>query len=106
MPEPRNIGDIPYSGLAAYKRQPEPPLIEAPARPVYNPLVWFLLLGIKAYQLLYPDRFKRRCIYAPTCSEYADISLRKYGIVKGIRRSLRRIRSCNAALFQPGIDLP
>lgn len=36
-----------------------------------------------------------RCKYYPTCSEYSKQSIEKYGVVKGILLSIKRILKCN-----------
>ena len=56
--------------------------------------------GISLYQsVLYPFAtqffgIRSACRFSPTCSEYAKVSLQKYGIVKGSLLSLKRILSC------------
>ncbi len=39
--------------------------------------------------------FGHACRFTPTCSEYADEAVRKYGIVKGGFMSIKRIIKCN-----------
>jgi len=39
-------------------------------------------------------RFYRRCIYSPTCSEYAIQAIEKYGLIKGIRLFWKRFKRC------------
>lgn len=39
-----------------------------------------------------------RCRYEPTCSRYAVEAVRRYGIVKGLALSFRRIRSCRRSV--------
>ncbi|MCL5432501.1 MAG: membrane protein insertion efficiency factor YidD [Patescibacteria group bacterium] len=36
------------------------------------------------------------CRYSPTCSEYAKISIQKYGIIKGSCFSVLRVLSCQS----------
>ena len=36
-----------------------------------------------------------RCRYTPTCSEYSLIAIKKYGIIKGVWLSIKRIGSCH-----------
>lgn len=61
-----------------------------------------LLLGYKRYvsPVLPPA-----CRYSPTCSEYARLSVLKYGVVRGLLLSLWRIARCQP-LGAGGIDLP
>jgi len=61
---------------------------------------------IKLYQRYGRKLHNRKCIYTPTCSNYAIISLQKYGFLKGSRISWLRIKRCNGALFQGGHDEP
>ncbi len=45
------------------------------------------------------------CRYYPTCSEYAILSLKKYGLFIGILKSVWRILRCNP-FSKGGIDYP
>lgn len=46
-----------------------------------------------------------RCKFYPTCSEYAILSIKKYGFVIGILKSIVRILKCNP--FAKGrVDFP
>ena len=38
---------------------------------------------------------KTNCRYLPTCSEYSIISLKEYGIIKGLYLAIKRIFSCH-----------
>jgi len=40
------------------------------------------------------------CRFYPTCSEYAVQAIKKYGILKGIGKSLIRVAKCHP--FHPG----
>jgi putative membrane protein insertion efficiency factor len=57
--------------------------------------VYPLLLIIKFYQNIISPITPSTCRYSPTCSEYAKISLLKYGIIKGFILSIKRIIKCN-----------
>jgi putative membrane protein insertion efficiency factor len=60
-----------------------------------------LLFLIKTYRHLFsPDTgvFQRKmptCIFYPTCSAYAQEAVEKYGAVKGVYLSIRRIIRCH-----------
>lgn len=43
------------------------------------------------------------CRFTPTCSEYAMEALKRYGAVKGLYLSVRRILRCNP-FFKGGYD--
>lgn len=36
-----------------------------------------------------------KCKYFPTCSEYSKLAIIKYGVIKGVFLSLKRIIKCN-----------
>jgi len=44
---------------------------------------------------LSPLKTKTHCIYIPTCSEYAIEAIERYGPVKGMYLSIKRILRCN-----------
>ncbi|MCI8660680.1 MAG: membrane protein insertion efficiency factor YidD [Lachnospiraceae bacterium] len=55
-----------------------------------------LILLIRGYQIfLSPLKMKTHCIYMPTCSQYAIEALQKYGVVKGLWLSVKRILRCH-----------
>ncbi|HAO21089.1 MAG: membrane protein insertion efficiency factor YidD [Desulfobacteraceae bacterium IS3] len=59
----------------------------------------FLLL-IRAYQLMVSPLLGPACRFYPSCSEYAYQSVEKYGLLKGVFLSLKRILKCHP--FHPG----
>ena len=44
-----------------------------------------------------------RCIFLPTCSEYAEIALRRHGLLRGSALAFRRIARCHP-LSKGGLD--
>lgn len=55
-----------------------------------------LILLIQGYQIfLSPLKMNIHCIYTPTCSQYAIEALQKYGVVKGLWLSVKRILRCH-----------
>ena len=54
-----------------------------------------LIKLIKAYKLLISPLLGNSCRYLPTCSEYSIEALKKFGLVKGVYISLKRILSCH-----------
>jgi putative membrane protein insertion efficiency factor len=48
--------------------------------------------------------FGGRCRFTPTCSEYAYEAIKRYGVIKGIPLSIKRIVKCNPmsiSVFDP-----
>jgi len=55
---------------------------------------------IRAYQLLLSPLLPSCCRFAPSCSHYAAEALGRYGFLKGLYLSLRRLGRCHP--FHPG----
>ncbi len=55
----------------------------------------FFVFFIEFYQKHISVMFGRRCRFYPTCSEYSKQAILKYGIVKGVWLSIKRILRCN-----------
>ena len=53
------------------------------------------ILVIKLYQWFVSPILKTNCRYLPTCSEYAVLSLKEHGIIKGLYLTFKRIFSCH-----------
>ena len=47
--------------------------------------------AIKFYQHYTPEQIRRRCLFKPTCSEYAILAVQKYGVVKGLYKAYIRL---------------
>jgi len=54
----------------------------------------FILL-IKLYQLIISPWLGKSCRYTPTCSHYGIEALKKYGPVKGLWLTIKRIARCH-----------
>jgi putative membrane protein insertion efficiency factor len=60
---------------------------------------------LAAYKRRISPLLPRSCRFAPTCSEYARLSLLKHGFWRGCARGAGRVLRCHP--FHPGgIDLP
>ena len=62
---------------------------------------------IRAYQLTFSAIFGRHCRYLPTCSDYADEAIGRFGLWAGGWMTLARILRCNpwsASGFDPVPD--
>lgn len=91
--------------LATWREVPAPDPPRAAVLPWWsNPLALLFVAGIYLYRYGYPNRFKRKCIYEPTCSRYTEEAIRRFGLVKGLLVARDRLKRCNGALYLPGPD--
>ena len=56
---------------------------------------FFFLLLIRIYQYLLSPLLGAACRYTPSCSEYGAIALKKYGPLKGIWLTTKRLMRCH-----------
>ena len=64
-----------------------------------------LILAIKLYQHYAPEEVRRRCVLMPTCSEYAILALKKYGVIIGLYKTYVRLtKRCKGSTYS--IDYP
>jgi putative membrane protein insertion efficiency factor len=52
------------------------------------------ILAVRAYRLSLSALLGRQCRYLPTCSEYAETSIRRFGLWPGIWMGIARIQRC------------
>ena len=64
----------------------------------------FILFLIDLYQLLAPKKIRMRCRFEPSCSEYMKLAIKKYGLIKGFKKGIKRLKSCKAP--NGGYDYP
>lgn len=50
-----------------------------------------LIGAIRLYQRYAPERVRRKCLLKPTCSEYAIIAIQKYGVMRGVYKTYKRL---------------
>ncbi|BAO31405.1 membrane protein insertion efficiency factor YidD [Sulfuritalea hydrogenivorans] len=65
-----------------------------------SPLIYPLLLLIRAYQVAISPMLGNRCRFYPSCSEYSLGALRRHGLFKGMWLSVRRVGRCHP--WHPG----
>ncbi len=53
-------------------------------------IIWF----IKVYQRFAPEKIRMRCRFEPSCSDYMILALNKYGLFKGLKKGILRLRRC------------
>ncbi len=62
---------------------------------VWQILSFPLIVLIKLYQWIISPWLGSKCRYTPTCSHYGIEALKKYGPVKGLWLTLKRISKCH-----------
>jgi putative membrane protein insertion efficiency factor len=50
---------------------------------------------LKAYKAMISPWLAPACRFTPTCSEYAQDAIERYGAVRGIGRSVKRLLRCH-----------
>ena len=60
-----------------------------------NPLVFFCIFCVKAYNYLLSPMIGKNCRFFPTCSEYTIDSFRNFGFLRGVWLSTKRILKCH-----------
>lgn len=64
-----------------------------------------LIGAIRLYQRYAPERIRRKCLFKPTCSEYAILAIEKYGVIRGVYKTyIRLFKKCRGRTYQ--IDEP
>ncbi|WP_129671803.1 membrane protein insertion efficiency factor YidD [Candidatus Chloroploca sp. Khr17] len=66
--------------------------------------LYFVVWGLRWYRKRISRRLGHRCVYEPSCSRYAELAVRKYGLWYGVRLTLQRIVRCRPGYG--GTDLP
>ena len=60
---------------------------------------------VRLYQRYAPEHVRRRCLFKPTCSEYAILAIQKYGLIIGlIKTYFRAFKRCRGSIYR--IDYP
>jgi len=62
---------------------------------IKNQLAYPFILLVRFYQKVISPLTPAACRYTPTCSQYTLVALKKHGVFKGGKLSLKRISSCH-----------
>ena len=63
-----------------------------------------IICVVKIYQRYAPDSVRNKCRFEPSCSEYMILAIEKYGLFRGVRKGIRRLKRCN--INGGGFDYP
>jgi putative membrane protein insertion efficiency factor len=61
---------------------------------------YFLIFGVRLYQIFLSPIFGNQCRFQPSCSHYFIQAVRKYGAIRGSLRGVWRILRCHP--YHPG----
>jgi putative membrane protein insertion efficiency factor len=56
---------------------------------------WFLIGGVRLYQIFLSPIFGNQCRFRPTCSNYFIQAVQKHGAIIGTAKGVWRICRCN-----------
>ena len=59
---------------------------------------------IRMYQHYAPDFVRRNCLFKPTCSEYTILAIEKFGLRRGLKKGIDRLKRCTGEVYQ--VDYP
>lgn len=65
-----------------------------------NPMVLLCLFSIRVYQIFLSPLLGRNCRFHPTCSQYAFEAISRFGVLRGIWLSVKRLVKCGP--WHPG----
>ncbi|MBI3088263.1 MAG: membrane protein insertion efficiency factor YidD [Candidatus Omnitrophica bacterium] len=65
-----------------------------PQAPTRSPIAFFVASGIRAYRNILSQFMLRSCRFMPTCSEYAEEAVVRYGARRGLVMAAKRILRC------------
>ncbi|MDR3179417.1 MAG: membrane protein insertion efficiency factor YidD [Holosporaceae bacterium] len=64
------------------------------------------IVFIRFYQMIISPHLKLfQCKFFPTCSEYAIMAIKEFGLWKGLHKTLVRLVKCNP-FTSGGVDFP
>jgi putative membrane protein insertion efficiency factor len=61
----------------------------------YSISQWVALALLKGYKTMVSPWLAPACRFTPTCSEYAHDAIERYGVLRGIGRTLKRLLRCH-----------
>lgn len=70
---------------------------------LFYPIKLVFLGLIYLYKILISPLIPKSCIYRPSCSTYALVAIKRFGIVTGIFLTSKRLLRCNGH-HQGGLD--
>ncbi len=59
---------------------------------------------IRWYQKSLSPKLGNRCVFEPSCSHYCELSIRKFGLIKGVLLTVSRLHRCRPG--NGGVNMP
>ena len=53
-----------------------------------------VIFVVKLYQRFAPMHVRQRCVFTPTCSDYMILSIKKFGLIRGVIKGIKRLKRC------------
>jgi len=75
--------------------------LNVPTKPTLSK--WAIIL-LRTYRKYTPTFIKNQCVYEPSCSHYSELAIREYGLLIGVRLTIKRLYRCRPN--SGGIDFP
>ena len=72
-----------------------------PAKPI---LIALVIRVIRFYQRFVSSKLSSRCVFEPSCSHYCELTIREFGLIKGVSLTFSRLLRCKPG--NGGVDLP
>jgi len=73
----------------------EPMTVHEAVHHAGTPARWAMLLAIRFYARFLSGWLGGQCRFAPTCSHYADVAIRRHGAARGSMMAVWRVARCN-----------
>lgn len=73
------------------KRDMEIENLKLPPKPLWLNLI---IRSIRFYQSSISHRLGNRCVFDPSCSHYAELAFREYGLSEGLKLTIDRLKRC------------
>jgi len=75
--------------------------LSIPRQPLW---LWACISALRAYRRYRSAAVGQRCVYDPSCSRYAELAYRKFGLARGSVAIVRRLQRCKPGFG--GKDFP
>ena len=70
--------------------------ISAMPLPTGSPISKLSIVLIRKYQSSISPKLGKRCVMNPSCSHYAELTIRKHGTFKAIPKIIKRLLNCRS----------